>query len=783
MKTFILLLLAISATLSQTLRAELSPDVIEQLGKAGKEAYYNHQHLVDVVMEKYPVTTSIQVNAQYKRLNTVAFFQGEQVIDGKGDISVPLEVARHRPSFRAFKISGRDLLGVQRVLFQSNGDGFREAKISQHNDRGFIIEAALAAFKPGEPYWLEFIGSGTVTEVVLANWEGIAVEFNPGPYIAPGLNKPIMKVAVNVDATAYRSIHGISEIQRDRYFRYYASPNMDRAGKEPYFAGKGFLPGRQIEKLGPLLEDRYGASGRLDHLVEDPNRPGYADLSFFERNKGFFWRFEGVDPDLTFSMCFDNWPSFMEPEVEGIANNAGTPDNYDAATELAVEYLRAQIRDSGRTANWWEVKNESDIQMEWMWHGQKGYDSWAMLADFHNTMAEGIRAEFPDIKVGGPASAWIQPHEGNFDVWRNHQRFMDLTKGKLDFYSHHFYEIASNNTYAEQWNKRNSYAQGILECTLDMIKAHMVKTDNEVPMLITEYGTLNAPNGDIGFWIHVKNVNNLMLNLLDRPQDFEMTVPFILTFMHWDPHATESFIHMNEDGEFYKTKNTYLLDLWEGFQGKRLSSSENHRKIYSFAVLDGDLLRVVLNNRSDQRAVIDLKTALPTGVELVSAQRRMPVFEKGEMLFIKEEIRDLSAIDIGVEVTQILELKLSKTPDLSRTVNETSWYAPDTAVMVNKATKSNVQIERTELDKIRLNARVRVGVQRDGGFDQKLTISLNGETAQPIDLSYSKGAQRFFDYFEAEFDPKLLNHNNTIEVSFDEPNAYVSSTKIILTTE
>lgn len=763
--------------------AELSPDVIEQIGEAGRKAYEDHQHLVNVVMRNYPSDTSVQVNASYARLNSVTFSKQSVKVDGMEKVPVPLDVARHRSQFRAFVIKGEGLLGISKINFVSASDGFREAKMSHQSDTDIIIEAMLATIKEGSEYWMEIEGHGTLSKVSLVNWEGIAVEFNPGPYIAPGLNKPILKANVNIDATAYRSIHGISELKRDRYFRYYAAPSMDRSGREPYFKGKGFLPGRQIEKLSYNLEQRYGAADRMDHLTEDPARPGYADLSFFERNKGMWWRYEGVDPNLEFAMCFDNWPSFMEPDVEGINNSAGTPDNYDAATELAVASLKAEIRDSDRTATWWEVKNESDIQVEWMWHRQKGYDSWKMLADFHNAMADGIHAEFPEQKVGGPASAQLQPQRGNFNTWKNHKRFMKLTKGKLDFYSHHFYEVASNNSYQEQFQGRASYAQGIMECALDMVKAQMTAMDHEVPMLITEYGTLNAPNGDRGFWIHVKNVNNLMVNLFDRPQDFDMTVPFILTFMHWDPHATESFIHMKEDGEFYKTKNTYLLDLWDDFKGKRVSAKDDHRKIFSFAVLDGDVLRVVLNNRSDQRAVINLSSALPGGVEVVSASRKMPVFEKGEMVFIQEELKDLTSIDIGVDVTQVLTFQLSEKPQLNSVKNETVWYSPDTAVKADQAFETTVGINQVELSKPRSGARVRVGVHRPYGFEKGMSVSLNGTEIGRVEMGYSKGAQQFFDYVEMECDPELLAEENSVKVVFDETGAWVSAAKIVLVTE
>ncbi len=756
----------------------LSNEMLDQLGPAGRSAYEDHVHLTDVVMKKYPSSTEIQVNGNYEKLTQVFFATNTVEVNGTASIPVPPEVARHSPLFRSFIIEGEGLLGISKVDFVSDVDGFRQTKLSQHTDKTFQVEAMLANFKPGATYSVKLYGNGTVKSVHLSNREGIATEFNPSPYIAPGLDKPILEVDVNVDATKYRTIGGIGELDRERYFRYYASPAMDRAGKEPYFKGKGFLPGRQIEKLAFLLEDRYGAADRLDFLTEDPERPGYADLDFFERNKGFFWRFEGVDPELKFAMCFDNWPSFMEPKVKGIANTTGTPENYEAATELAVAYLKAQVRDSGRTATWWEVKNECDIQMEWMWHGQKGYDSWKMLADFHNTMADGIHKEVPGVKVGGPASAYIQPHLGKFSIWKNHKRFMELTKGKLDFYSHHFYELSSNNTYKEQWNGRNSYAQGILENTLDLVKAQMTAMDHQVPIVVTEFGTLNAPRGDLGFWVHVKNVNNMLFNLFSRPQDLEMCVPFILTFMHWDPYATESFIHMHEDGEFYKTKNTYLLDLWDDYNGKRIESESTHRKIFTHTLIDGDTLRVALNNRSDQRAVVNLMTSLPEGVEVVSATRKMPIFEKGEMSFIEEEVKDLSKVDIGVEVTQVIDIKLSGAPELEVTENETVWYSPETAVPADKPVEMTIEISSDELKKDITGAKVQLGLQRDGGFTKPATVFVNDVKVGEIDLAYSKGAQKFYDFFELEVSPMLLNEINTVRVVIEEKGAFVSTAKM-----
>ena len=60
-------------------------------------------------------------------------------------------------------------------------------------------------------------------------------------------------------------------------------PNADRSGKEPFFRGKGFLPGRQLVELGPAYEDRYGAADVMNYLKEDPLRSGYGDPNFLKK--------------------------------------------------------------------------------------------------------------------------------------------------------------------------------------------------------------------------------------------------------------------------------------------------------------------------------------------------------------------------------------------------------------------------------------------------------------------------------------------------------------------
>jgi len=116
------------------------------------------------------------------------------------------------------------------------------------------------------------------------------------------------------------------------------------------------------------------------------------------------------------------------------------------------------------------------------------------------------RGFIPGTKVGGPSSAWMQVQIKDFALYKSQRKFLDLTKGKLDFYSHHFYE--DFNTIGV-WERRGStytnYLTGCLEAILDMFRAHMHGTDNVRPILVTECGSLQPGRGPSDYWLRLRS--------------------------------------------------------------------------------------------------------------------------------------------------------------------------------------------------------------------------------------------------------------------------------------
>lgn len=765
-------ILSLAVALSGGLAGEIAEGF--RLGPAGEKALTLHHRFFCEIVPNYPVQTKTQVNAGFETLTHLTFFDQTVSIQGRLAIPVPFELNDYIFDFRTIEISGSGLSKVTRIAADGEASSGVVVVTSQQ-ERLIQITASSVMASMDRPFSLVLEGAGTVEKVQLVNYEGISFEFDAAVYVEPGLDQSVKPVTVQVDATRYRSIGGICDLKPERYFRYYAAPNFDRSGMEPYFKGKGFLPGRQIEEIGPAYEDRWGAAAKMPHLKENPKRPGYADPAFFDRRE--FRRFEGVDPSLEFIMCFDSWPRFMWPtNFPGVPNQRGTPavEHFDAAADVAARLIKSQIRDSGRTATGWELKNEADVKSEWIYHHEPGYDAWGLLADFHNRVADAIRRVAPDVKVGGPTSAWLQPHRGNFEVWRNHQRFMDRTRDHLDFYSLHLYEMGAMDSMQRWRSGSDSYVQGGQEVVLDMLQAHMAATGNRKPLVCSEYGSLDVKRGERGWWMHIKNVNAMLLGFLNRPDELDITVPFLLTFMHWAPDSAEALIHQTPDGEFVKTKNTYWIDLWEGYRGKRIPVSDSDPKVVTHAVLDGNLIRLAVNNRTGRRTELDVSALLPEGMKILSVRRKAVVFEQGETRYVDDTLTGWNAVPLGVDGTCILEIALDRAPVLTQTVDEVSCYASQTAVKADDP----VLFEITVPDVQAVQAVVRVGLHREGGFSKPVTIEVNGEP-RAVDLSWSAGIPRFLDTIEIPVSPEKIVPLNRVIVQTEEPGATVTAVKMI----
>jgi agarase len=612
----------------------------------------------------------------------------------------------------------------------------------------------------------ELSGPVVVTEVAFSSQNKLRTTFDDIPYRNLGDEYPKEKVTVAIDCEHELSIEGHVDLEREKFFRYYAQPGMHHTSAEKWAHERGFLPGRQISKMQYALVKGY--SPNQPKLKESKTKKGYADLSFFERYDSTPGVVKAIEPfrEIDYAMCLDNWPDFMSIEHVG----RGTPkvEYFDAAAELAGAYIADQIKDGGRTATWWEVKNESTIKSEWDYHWDK--NSWDLLAEFHNKVAEEVHKQAPGVKVGGPSSAWMQLQIKDFSLYKSQRKFMDQTKEKLDFYSHHFYE--DFNTIGA-WERRGStysnYLMGRMEAILNMFRAHMHGTNNVKPILITECGSLQPGRGPSDYWLRLRSWNAYTHKFLQRPHEIDMSVPFAFLGLSWNPTSGNAAFIPYEGkktnvpvDELKSTPVAYFFELWRDFDGRRLPVKFHRPWLDATALLDGDRIHVALTNMGGQSLNVEL-TGVAGNHQIKSIAQKRLYYRGGEVHFEPDnKLNDLSNVEVDVEETTIVTIRLFKALQPRMKLRRSYVYASETAVKSKDLPEDGLQIVRADIDAMRGNdvgARVVVGVHRDGGLEKPLKLSFNG---QPLttDQEWTRETKNLFAPIVFDLPHPVVKHNS-----------------------
>ena len=673
--------------------------------------------------------------------------------DGQLVIELPEGAQRIASMFRHLTLRGKNLDRVGGLSLEP----YRAGSFMHHSiQKPDIYRVQMGSLpipseeSPGIVLRATTSGPVTVSEIAFSSQNKLRTKFDDIPYRNLGDEYPIEKVIVNIDTSHELSIAGHIDLEREKFFRYYARPGMHHPSAQNWAAERNFLPGRQITKMQYALVKGY--SPNQPKLTESKTEKGRAELSFFDRYSSRPSINDAIEPfrKIDYAMCLDNWPDFMSIEHTG----RGTPkvEYFNAAAELAAALIEDQVRDGGKTATWWEVKNESTIKSEWDYHWNS--DSWDLLADFHNRVADAIHERTPNVKVGGPSSAWMQVQINDFSLYKSQRKFMDLTRGNLDFYSHHFYE--DFNTIGA-WERRSTtysnYLMGRLEAILNMFRAHMHGTDNVRPILITECGSLQPGSGPSDYWLRLRSFSAYTHKFLQRPHEIDLSVPFAFLSVAWNPKSgNAAFVPEEGQGtnvpidQLSPTPVTYFFDLWKDFDGRRLPVSSTQKWLDVTALHEGNLVHVALTNMGGQRINVSLKGVAQHG-DIKSINQKRLYYRDGKIQYKPSvKLRNLNAVEVDVEETTVLTITLNSSLQLDGTIRRDYYYANETAVRQIDIPKGGFQIRCPELDsghRKRVAARLLIGVHRDGGLTKPLKVSINGETL-PTNHAWAKDVRNLF---------------------------------------
>jgi hypothetical protein len=765
---FICVVMLVPAVQSPAQQSVLS----SQLSQEGQEQKAVHDYLFETFLEgRETVYTG---NGRDRGLKELTILNETREIRHGDELVLPVGTERIAALFRHFGFHGADLYQISEVrVFPFSPDKAPPRSVQVEDFYRVQMPSIPLTDEPLEQMKIRFLMKEEdavcrIDDLVFFAQKAIPPEFDDIPYRDLGSEFPRERVEVRIDTDHELSIGGTSELQRDRWFRMHETPGTVHESFENWATERGFLTGRGALKFNPALTHGWGG---MDTLKEREDQPGVADLTFFDSYDAGVRLRQAIPlyQEKPFACCFNDWPEFMSVPLVG----RGTPlaERFDDAADLAAAYVADQINDAGYSAAWWEVKNESSVQSEWAHHWQesKGIDGWGLLADFHNRVADAVHKRAPDTNVGGPSSAYMQLQVKDFALYRNQARFIEETRGHIDFFSHHFYENALMlGAHERRGLGYSNYLLGRYEAILDMLRAHMHKVDNVLPILITECGSLQNGRKPSDNWLRLYAWNAYLTKSMQRPDQIDLFVPFVFLHMSWNPNSGDAAFTPKTDRErhstiddFEPTTISHYFDLWQDFDGRRLPVEFDRDWLDIVAVHDGTRISLAVTNIGGRQIAVDLSGVAERIGASEATQTRLN-YHQGEVVFEPEHAVDAAAIPVDVNETTVIRLITDRPIAPSGTLQLDRWYAADTAVSSDgKPASFEINVDNPgAVEQVRLI----IGVHRSGGMSEPLEIKMNGAPIS-VDTGDANEFTEFFAPLDAVVPTSLLRDSNRIEIT------------------
>ena len=755
------------------------------LSKEGLEKQAIHNYLFGTFAEGRK--TRYVGKGQDHGLKELTVLAESKTIRDGDELLLPAGTEKIAVLFRHFAFHGSNLDRVKEVhVYPFSPDIAPPRSRQVENFYRVQMPSIPASDKPPEPMKIRFLmkdknATCQIEDLVFIAQKQIPPEFDSIAFQDLGSELPRERVEIDVDTKHELSIGGTSDLQRQRWFRMHETPGVVDKSFERWAAERNFLPGRGAFKFNPGLTRKWG---KWEPLKEDADKPGNADLSFFDqydagkRHRKTIPEFKNIP----FAYCFNDWPDFMSVPLVG--RGTPKPEYFDAAAELAAAYVDKQIKDSGFTSRWWEVKNESSVQSEWAhhWKERQGIDGWGLLADFHNRVADTVHEKHPEVNVGGPSSAYMQLQNKDFLLFRQQARFIDETRGHINFFSHHFYENALMlGAYQRRGLSYSGYLLGSYESILDMLRAHMHKADHVLPILITECGSLQNGREPSDNWLRLLAWNAYMTKSMQRPDQIELFVPFIFLHMAWNPNSGDAAFAPKTDRKRHRTMDDFepttianYFELWRDFDGKRLPVQFERDWLDVVAVHDGGRISLAITNTGGRQIAVDL-SGVAKRINATRASQTRLNYHRGDVIFEPEHDVNVAAVPVDANETTVVRLHLREKLAPTTQLKQTRHYAAQTAVPC-KGEPLNFSVNVEDSSSLKM-ARLVIGLHRRGGITKPVSVTLNGATVT-LDTSGAAEFTEFFAQVATEVPADKIKGTNEVSITA-QPGTTITSVQIM----
>lgn len=611
---------------------------------------------------------------------------------------------------------------------------------------------------------------------------------------------PTLAINPLILSSVQSGTHRIGAFERERYFRTYQFPGCFGTEMNNEFKALEAPPGRGI---GP----GFGMQGNPlanPAAAEEMNR-------VIEKWVGFAKVAQTEFPGLDYAMAGSahSWPRPWKASASAAAGGevdatmrvaaplkGVQPLFFGAAADAIAGWLNSVRRAGGLLPAYYSAINEPDAS----------YDQIPAFIDYHRTVAAKLKDSAPEVRMTGPCTAWGYPGK-DFRRWDEgwEGRFIDEAGDTIGAYDFHFYSkgywafVESSpgwNPGLQQDHPSLFAAQrsgigtiwefGRLEAFLDMLATrHLARWGGLPPaVIVTEFGRQGI-HPQKGPWenefkslLYMNTVVRMWMTFFGRPE-VELTVPFITPRAGKGDDATRGQTLYNrpgfpQDDTLVPTPFIPFYQFFKGLEGTRIvadweNSEPTPEGIFSLALRDGNKLRVLLHNGREFGSVFEAALALPDEATLLEARSlrwegplpgRIDPQPEGRLVFsdrVGEWPGAWGAFEIALqgEETLLLVFDLGAMPSPDRQ-NTVQWQFAD--VPVDKTPVGEpIAIAPPSDVPADADVRLRLGLARDGGFPDGISLASGDGAAANMPHPSAVGVTHYHGCLEVEISPEALS--------------------------
>ncbi|MWW25259.1 T9SS type A sorting domain-containing protein [Algibacter lectus] len=588
-------------------------------------------------------------------------------------------------------------------------------------------------------------------------------------------------------------VGGIEILDRSKFITIHASQTENEWNGTNFTADlrDHFLNGYDVY----MGRDTGGVSWFSNQMQEDPARTGYANpahiasLGLNRRNTyASQTNLHPYEARNTLILGAQKYP-FWTGEGQKATNQGWSFANGTATGEYMGRYINEFHGNNGQPVpEFVEIINEPAYE-----HlgGPEDYtNSLQEVADFHNDVAIAIKAQVPNVKVGGYTAAFPNFEKGDFQRWINRDKlFMDVAGNNMDFWSIHLYDFPSIGGGQKKLRSGSN-----VEATLDMMEQYSYMSFGEVkPFVISEYGAQmhdysNQQWSPYRDWLHLKAQNAQLMSFLDRPNNIASAINFVIVKAEWGYNNGIPYNHRlmrkeNEPtsytGQWVYTDMVKFYQLWSDVNGTRIDTFSDNLDIQVDGYVDGNKAYVILNNLNFTDEEIDLDVIEIDGLSIASLIKKHLYLDGSNLPQLLEEsiAVNTSTVTLNAESTMILEYTFSNAILIDETTTETKYYATTYLQPIIANQTTNFQVNDV-LKSTFGEAVLRVGLGRLHGTSLQPTIKVNGTLVDvPENWRGDNQAQRerFFGVLEIPVPFSLIQADNTVSVEFGDTGGHIST--------